>query len=709
MRTLTILAMLLVGCGGGSSSGFFGPTFPDNRPEHVDQVMTRLSQAPPASEPSVAVGLTGSEVFVWDVGAGSMLWKQPANARTVPHIAGDLVVTQEQSGIVARDLRTGTERFRHEDQAMHLIGAGGEGPLGAIVLSTGGGVGAHSQLIVTRNGDIDWDVEVDHALGAPAVRAGLVFVPWGNQNVSIIDAEAGAEIARVRVADEVVARAFVEQGDVYVGKTGLFRFTSSMASGTREQAAHFTPGVDEAELPGRPEFLVDAYSPPPSPQSAKNRIRLEWHPSGSGEELGLSNDNLYLVFYKLVFALDPSGETVRWVYEHGADIVGAQATDAGLWAADANGSLAMLGASDGLPRPAGDMGVEPQVVRLQPAGASPSGPPQGEAMPVRDQLLAAAQSTDARLVPARVMAISHLAALEEPEVTTNLIALCESERAPAPVQSASCEALAQRSSGGDQIIAALQRHAAYLEGTTSPPVGALARAAVRMEEQRAVPMLIAHLKDPATPAADLAPLLVALKELGDRGAAQPIRDFVRMYHADEPTDELIAALQAGLEALATLQGPVARETLEEIANDPLGIPPVRGRAAQLIQGLDEQQTAAEEQETQRREEAEGPAEDEEEEEAEEEPAEQLPMRINAAVVERVLAPVERQLKQCLLEAEGRPASARLILRLSGDGEIERLSITPEATAGCIEPLVRAQDFPANRRRTSQQVVYTLRR
>jgi hypothetical protein len=49
------------------------------------------------------------------------------------------------------------------------------------------------------------------------------------------------------------------------------------------------------------------------------------------------------------------------------------------------------------------------------------------------------------------------------------------------------------------------------------------------------------------------------------------------------------------------------------------------------------------------------------------------------------------------------------LRLDGRGSIEQLSITPETVAACVEPLVRSQRFPANRRHTSQQVVYTLRR
>ena len=699
---LSLSLALLMGCGGPSSSGFFAPTFPDNRPEDIDGVMARMRSAPPGQEAPVAVGIAGGKLFAWDLVSGSMLWQKPVQSRTAPYVAGNLVITQEASGVVARHVRTGAELFGIEDDSLHLVGAAGEADLAAIVLSTGGGVGAHSRLVVANGGDVDWDQAIDFALGAPAVRAGMVFIPWGNQNVSVVDAGTRAELARLRIADDVVAEAFAAGGDVYVGQSGVFRVTPSITSGTRERAAHFTRGT--RELPGRPAFLRNAYEPPPAPGSAVHKIRLEWYPAGSGETLSLADDNLYLVFYKLVFALDPRGEQVRWVYEHPADIVGAAAQPGGLWIACAGGGVGYLDAQSGLPTRAGEMGVNPEVVRFRPATQRPSGSPEGEALPLRDQLLAAAQSTDARLVPARIFAVEYLAAMEEPEVTTNLIALCETRDAPEPVRAAACTKLAERAHGGDQILVALERHAAFLEGTTIPPVGALARAATNMQERRAVPSLIAHLRDPATPVTDLPALLAALRALGDRGAAGPIRDFVRLYHAEEPDDHLTTALGTALEALVELQGPVARETLEEIGEDALGIPAVRAKARALLTALDRQ--PEDEGEGEQTAESGGEGAGDGEAAA---PEEELPERINASIVRQVLAPVDRDIRVCLGQAEGRPRSARLILRLDGQGTIEQLSITPETVAACVEPLVRSQRFPANRRHTSQQVVYTLRR
>jgi hypothetical protein len=51
----------------------------------------------------------------------------------------------------------------------------------------------------------------------------------------------------------------------------------------------------------------------------------------------------------------------------------------------------------------------------------------------------------------------------------------------------------------------------------------------------------------------------------------------------------------------------------------------------------------------------------------------------------------------------------MVLRLDGEGRIEALSITPASVEECVEPLVRSQTFPGNRRHTEERVIYTIRR
>ena len=91
-------------------------------------------------------------------------------------------------------------------------------------------------------------------------------------------------------------------------------------------------------------------------------------------------------------------------------------------------------------------------------------------------MLAAAQDQDARLVPARLFAVSALAHMPQADATADLIELCDSPRLAPPVRERACVELNQRSIGADHLLTALERHAGYLEGTTAPPVGALAKA-----------------------------------------------------------------------------------------------------------------------------------------------------------------------------------------------------------------------------------------
>lgn len=702
--TLLLSLSLLAGCGGGAVSGAFGPTFPDNRRADIDAVLQRLAaHRPPAASP-VAVGLTTDAIYAYDLAAGRELWRQSVTSPvSAPHIAGNLVFLHESAGIIARDMSSGATRFRVDDDAMHLVGAGGSGELAAAVLSTGGGVGARSRVLLARGGSLDWNTVFEHAIGAPTVAGGLVFLPWATQNVTVLDAATGNELARIRVTDATVGRAEIVDSELYVGLRGRFRLTSSIQTGSRESAAYYE--FDGSELPGRPMLLTDPYRPPPSAASAVHSVRMVWRPTGNGDEIAPSDGLIYLVFYKLTFALDGEGQ-VRWVYQHGADIVGASAQSGGLLVADADGGFAFVGAADGLAHWTSANEASPTVVRIRGVHA-PSGAAQGEVLPLREQLLSAAQNTDARLVPARTLAVQMLASLEDDEATSHLIDLCDDRRLPGTLKVAACTSLAQRTTGADQLLAALQRHATFLEGTSAPPVGPLAQAAATMEERRAVPLLLSHLRDPETSPAALAAIATALGTLGDRSAAAPLLDFLRLYHADASGEAMVAALGSAAEAYALLQGPVAEEELTPIAADGLCQVDLRQKIQDAIGRLHAQAESAGGDESGEQ----GDVEDSEAEEEGEEEAEApaRPERVTGAMVAQLLEPVEPELTTCVRADPANPASARIVIVLDGDGAVQMVSTSPTSVQRCIESIVREQTFPGNRRGMRQQVTHTVRR
>jgi hypothetical protein len=692
-----VFTAMLAACGG---AGAFGDTFPDNREDDLSRVLARLSAGRERAiasrrDGAVVVGVTSApmRLVAYDLTAGRALWESPAELRTVPHLAGRSVVTHEGSEIVVRDVRTGRVTGRLGDRSLHLVGAAGEGADGLVVLSTGGGVGAFSVVIGLRDGGASFTSEMRQALGAPAVSAGMGFVPWGHQNLSVLDLGSGAEIARLRPAEGVVASATAQDGHVFFGQSGVALF------GTSARPAFLAL---RQRMPGDPQLLRDAYQPPQGPNSAQNRVRLVYRPVAAGERAAFEGDSAYLVFYRLVFALSADGTSARWVAQLPRDVVGAQYVDGGVLVIDEEGTARLLSTADGRQTWSAPTGAS-LVFATAAAEGLRGGAPTGDALPLRDQLLAAAQNTDARLVPLRELAVRLLAAMPEGDVTANLIAICEERSTAAPVRQAACESLAARTSGAEHVIAALGRHHSFLRGVPAPPVGALSRAAVAMGERRAVPLLVSHLRDPETAAADLAPLARALAAFADTSAIAPLADFLRLYHAESPEAGIHDGLAAALEAYRVLAGPTSRELLEEIANDGLALEAIRNAARQQIAALDAPaQSATPESETSA---SSAAGADMTITEADD----PRPAELTAAMVRELLEPTRPELERCLVTPGRVHGNARVVLVVDPTGQVLLVTTTPTDVQACVEPIVRRATYPATRARGRQHLTYEIRR
>lgn len=559
-------AVLVAACGGAAG---LSPTYPDNRAEDLAAVLARVRASESVDRP-LAVGLTEDRLYAFDPSAGRRLWEQPiAEPRTAPHLAGELVVLHEGNRVVARRTSDGAIAFAVGDDDFALVGAAGEGPLAAIVLSTGGAVGARSRILIASGGSVTSQIALDAAAGGPAVRGGLVFLPWGNQNLTVLDGATGQEVARLLYHAGVVGHARAARAGVFFGQTGVGRFAEQAS---REGVGWFQP--DASGLPGQPTLWRDAYAPPAGPRAATHRIRLEWTPASGDGPVRATDGALYLTFYRLVFALTQEGLAPRWVYEHPADVVGAAAREGGVMLADAEGALTFIDA-EGRPRWSVETGARPTAVALRIDGFEPSGEPGPGLPPLADQLLGAVQSTDARLVPARAFAVRLLAGQEDAGVTERLIVLCDDRSIPDELRRAACDSLGGRSIGGDAIVASLQRRASYLTDTRPPPVGALATVAARQRERRAVPLLLGHLRDPATPIQDVTAIANALGELGDASAASPLEDFLWLYHAEADDEALASALGAVARAVVALAGPAGRDEVQHVADAPFTPPRIR--------------------------------------------------------------------------------------------------------------------------------------
>lgn len=691
---LPLLLLASIGCGGVSTSAFH-PSFPDNDATAVASVSSRLAARSVASERPVVVGVTNTsprELFAIELPEGRLLFREAVSPIAVPIIAGNVVVVETEEEIIGLSLVDGETLFRESTSRStgraHLTGAGGEGDTVAFALgaSEGGGDG---KVFVYERGVRAFVSSVPHAVGAPTVAGGMVFVPWAYQNISVLDARTGAELARVRVTDTMVGHVFTAGEHVYIGQRGLFRFTPAITNGTRADAEHYAP--PETGLSQAPELMRDAYRAAPAVDSALNRVRFVFRPSGSAEAGWLTDGALYLVYFRMVFGLDAATGETRWYADAGADVAGAAAREGGVVVMDTNGVVTTFD-TRGLPVARHETGIATEVAVLR--AASYAATPDENAAPLsrREQLIAAVRASDARLVPARRFALRALAAIADDDVTADLMGLCEDRRLPPLVKEDACAALARRPTGPAPILAGLARRASFLEGTTAPEVAALARAAGTMREPRAVPLLVEQLFEPTTTNDGIAAIAAALQAIGDASAAEPLLAFLRMYHADVEDFEMVASLKSvanAYAALAPAQAPAAFDQIASDASSDSGLAAHVAMLARTLRGSAQATTTASTR-------AATPATPE------------MPTHVTVQMVAEVLAPAHDDISRCLERDAATPRSARITIVLERTGVAREVAVIPASLEACIEPYVLTRRFPETRGRGTQNVTFTFR-
>ena len=704
-----LLLVFSIGCSGTPAA--FATRYPDNVEPDFATVVNRAQAGAQRVTPPIAAGVTAAgHLYGYDLAAKRVLWETPARPRFSPLLAGNSIVIQEGGRVVGIDIKTGSPRFQFDAGDMHLVGADGVDDRAVIALTSGQGTYARSQVVLMNGGQRVWNHTLAHPVGVPALTGDVVLVPWSNQYLSGLDANSGDEISRLRVRDGVISHAFVSAGHVYVGSEhGIAVLSHQLLAGDLNSGAHYTP--PDRELPGQPKFLYDAYAnkPLPPPESAHSRVQLTWESAiGPSNAVTLTSNNLYLIFYRFVLALDQRDYTLRWAHTHDVDVVGGRAQHDGIVLADAKGAVTYLGAETG--SPLWREQNAPVSVDLEfPANQNAVGAARNPAVAtlnLREQLATAARDPDARLVPVRLLAVQLLSEMPDAAATGDLVSLCEDDRTTITVRKAACKLLATRTVGSEHVLRALQRHASFLAATSAPPVGALAKAASAQKELRAAPLLISHLKDPNTPSEGLPDVVQALGELGDREAIEPLRGFLKLYHAD-PIDEHIAkALALVPTALVRLQGPEAKPVLTAVSDDGMSSDSVREAASKVLASLDAGpagQAAA------TAEGAQPGAADAPAAEAPKEPEKpQAPAHITVDIIKQVLLPVHDPLQACIRNAQPEAFQARVVLVVE-DGQVLMVSALPEHLQGCIEPLVRSQTFPLTHLSQRDRVTYVIKR
>jgi outer membrane protein assembly factor BamB len=681
---VALVALAAAGC----PSTAFTPAFPENQEPEITTVLRTLASPPAREQRAVIAGARPGGLFAWDITAGRMLFSVDTEVRSAPVLAGNVVVTQEAEGIVGRDLDTGEVRFELEEE-WTLIGADGDGSRAVVSASYGPETSPHGVVALASAGSVLWSHELQMPSGVPALVGDIVVLPWATQRISFLDAQTGTERARMRMQDCVVGQTVVAEGGVFAGQHGLVHLRPGAEAGVRERVAWWEPLV--RPLPAQPPLLPDGYTPVPPPDGAQHRVRQLFGLATGEGGVRLFGDAMYFQFYRLLFALAPSADEMKWVYRNEADLVGGAATPNGVLAIGRDGRAVFVDAANGRRTWEASLGIEVLAASVRPGAFQP---PPAEAQapePLQVQLYAAAALDDSRLGAGRALAAQYLARFPEEAVTEQLVGLCAGEHAPEPLRIVACRSIGERTTGVGFVRDALANRASFLEGTRAPPVGALAKAAGAMRARMLVPVLVRHLEDPGTPGSELAGLFEGLAALGDRSAAPAIERFVTLYHAEDGDAHMTAALVAAANALATLRVRSSGDVLRRAADDPLASDRVREGMRAALAALEAPPPS------------DTPAPPPEPEPEPEPAPDTRPERITAQMTERVFQPAIRRLRRCL----GQEPRARIALVVDPGGAVSTVVVNPESVRECMEPLIRPLTFPATRQTSRENVTYVV--
>ncbi|MEP7050110.1 MAG: PQQ-binding-like beta-propeller repeat protein [Pseudomonadota bacterium] len=578
LRSVSCVAgmLFLAGCGAAnvSSSKGFDSEWQNDNGASIAAVEQRLRGLPPVPNARIVVGATDAGLAAATLD-GKAHWVHSGRIASPPMIAGQLVIVAEGDRIIALDASSGSQVWSIDNRGLLLRGAANDGTLSALVLAD-----THKSLVlgVSASGSSLGSAETNAALGTPAARGGVAFVPWNNQYVSAVDLKSGAEVGRL-LTREQVSRALNFGGTLYFGEKGLLRFDDKTRYASTNQGTHVT--LPKLALPGKPDWLGSGAVTPTSEANARTKIRVYAAPSSAPSgELTIGGGTIAASYFRVVFGLDAKSADLRWVRTLPADVVGGAAAASGFVLCDANGKVWSLD-SNGAEAGSLDLGSK---VRLCAADTGAQPVPAAAGRPtLAPQIAQALDALEPDMAEAERYLIAQLGKLEDPLVTKTLIELSSSPRIPPELRTETRRLLGLRRNGNDYMLSALARHYDFVSGVLlPPPVGPLADALAANNETRAAPLLAKHLNDPANSAEDVAHAARALVKLASAGEYEDLRTFFALYRATADDDSLVAAVVACAEAILRIGGEAGRAVVERAAQDPLTQGEVRASLPSLL-------------------------------------------------------------------------------------------------------------------------------
>jgi hypothetical protein len=407
-------------------------------------------------------------------------------------------------------------------------------------------------------------------------------------------------------------------------------------------------------------------------------VYLRPEPSGS-DGVRLAGDVHYFVFYRYVFGYDASG-ALRFARTLPHDVIAGRALPDGLLLATEQGQVLFVSQQNGAVTVQAELGVALASASL---GAPPHRAGAGSAGPdLRHALTEIALDADNRLVPARAYAVRQLAALDDPEVTRELLDIYGQTTTPPELARVVADVLRTRRTGLEHLIDALRSRYDFIEQTRPAPLAVIIPALVDAGDVRAVPGLLERFLDHETPTALLPVIADGIARLGDAQVVAPLLSWLRLYRADSSVEHAADVWLDVARAVLAHAGESGPTLLGGLVADGHARPAVAEGVASLIL----QRTRAAEP-TQSPVIAEAP------------PA--LPASLTQAAVNATFAEDIDALRACISDELGRDPTllqVRIAFIAEHDGSAHAFAFAPNSQkfVDCIYPSVANRRFPAFR-------------
>lgn len=569
-------------CGGGQTgSGLFSASWTDDGGRSIATLQQKLAKTGVPLGADVAVGVAGhgSKLLGLPL-AGGPRWTFAHAIDARPVVAGGVVVATGAAEVFALDALTGRLLWTRTTGGLALHGAGDDGTITVVTMSSATGRGS-SLLAIAHDGSVLRQIDAPVLLGAPAVVSRLAFVPWDNQYVTVLDVTDGSEAGRVLLREKT-SQAWAVGGAIYFGEIGLFRFDEKIKDASRGGADHLA--LPAKVLPGHPVLMRPGDDAPHASAGAADKVRLYARPTGPGEPLAFDSDRFYATYFRLAFGLSGERGNVAWVYTHPSTFIAGAAAKGSLVLCDETGKLTTLEAKHGgqIGDPQ-DLGEPLESCVVQADGFQKSGSV-SDPGPLMKQIRVALSDRDLELGAGQGMLLHDLGAVADEEGTELLLAIANDPHTAPPVLTEVRASLASRRTGARYLIAALAKHYDFLHDVlVPPPVGPLARALAAMNAPGSAPVLTGHLFDPADTNEDVRDVAQALRTLATPAETAALLRFFALYRdAPAEPEEIPDAVNAVGEALLRVGGKEGRGAIDAALRQPGTNPTVRAKLSALL-------------------------------------------------------------------------------------------------------------------------------